>query len=454
MAGMGTTTDFFDPSARNSRARQAVAVELMRELSRYKDPDELYKVFSRRMNQLYPTARQVTVSRRGLEGSEFRVTRFNLWKEQTNPWRDAEKLPVLSGGLIGELAYEDQPRVIGELSLEPADPAGVFFDGQRSLLSIPLFENGIASATVIVAREAANAFPAEQIPELVWLTNFFARATQTLVLSQRLQEACDAADYELRTIAEIQQSLLPAEVPRVAGLDVAVHYRTANRAGGDYYDFFPLPEGKMGILVADVSGHGTPASVLMAITHSLSHARIDPPAKPGEFLSYLNRHLARKYTLTSGNFVTAVYAVFDPRNGTVTYANAGHAPSRARIGGMREFGPLDQVRRLPLGVTHRTVGPYPEQTIELRPGDTFALFTDGITDAVNFRGDAFGTERLDDLLALPDLDAGGTVAKLVESMEDFMGETSGQDDRTLVLVKCESSGGTANLTALAHTAES
>lgn len=433
---MGTTTDFFDPTARNSRARQAVAVELMRELSRYKDPDELYKVFSRRMTQLYPTTRQITISRRGLARPEFRVTRFNLWKQQGNPWKDAEKLPVQSGGVIGELAYEDQPRVIGDLVLEPGDPAEEFFAGQRSLLSIPLFEDGIATATVIVARESPNAFPAEQIPELVWLSNFFARAQQTLVLSQRLQETYAAADYELRTIAELQQSLLPAEVPQVKGLDIAVHYRTANRAGGDYYDFFPLPEGKLGILIADVSGHGTPASVLMAITHSLSHARAEPPSKPGEFLSYLNRHLARKYTLTTGNFVTAVYAVFDPVRHTVTYANAGHAPSRARTGAMREFGPLDQVRRLPLGVTHRTVGHYPEQTIELHPGDTFALFTDGITDAVNFRGDAFGTERLDDLLAKPELDAGQTVAQLVEAMEEFMGDTSGQDDRTLVLVKC------------------
>jgi sigma-B regulation protein RsbU (phosphoserine phosphatase) len=451
---MGTTTDFFDPSARNSRARQAVAVELMRELSRYKDPDELYKVFSRRMTQLYPTTRQVTVSRRGLERPNFRVTRFNLWKEQSNPWRDGEKLPVQSGGLIGELAYEEQPRVIGELALEPGDPAGQYFQGQRSLLSIPLFENGVATATVMVAREEANAFPPEQVPELVWLSNFFARATQTLVLSQRLQEAYDDADYELRTVAEMQRCLLPAEVPLVEGLDVAVHYRAANRAGGDYYDYFPLPDGKLGILVADVSGHGTPASVLMAITHTLSHARNVPLARPGEFLAYLNAHLARKYTLTTGNFVTAVYAVFDPVGGTVTYANAGHAPSRARIGAMREFGPLDQVRRLPLGVTHRTVGPYPEQTIDLHPGDSFALFTDGITDAVNAQGESFGTDRLDELLSQAESTAGETVARLVEAMEEFMGSTLGQDDRTLVLVKCEESLAGAKETAFAQSAES
>ena len=88
----------------------------------------------------------------------------------------------------------------------------------------------------------------------------------------RLQEAYDAAEYELRTIAEFQQNLLPEDVPAVPGLDVAVHYRTAHRAGGDYYDFFPLSDGRLGVLVADVSGHGTPAAVLMAVTHSMTHA--------------------------------------------------------------------------------------------------------------------------------------------------------------------------------------
>ena len=282
---MGMATDFFDPTSRNARARLAVSVELMRELSRYADPDELYQVFSKRLNQLYPTTRQLTVSRRGLDRPHFRVQRFNLWKDAVNPYRQPDKLPRYLGGLIGEMIFEDQPRVIDDLALNLNDPAREFFDGQRSLLAIPIFDGGTATTMVIVSREDPNAFSRDQIPELVWLYNLFARATQSLVLSQQLQEANDAAEYELRTIAELQQSLLPVEVPHVPGLDVAVHYRTANRAGGDYYDFFPLPDGRLGVLLADVSGHGTPAAVLMAITHSLTHARPDVPEHPGEFLA-------------------------------------------------------------------------------------------------------------------------------------------------------------------------
>ena len=84
---MGMATDLFDSTSRNARARLAVSVELMRELSRYADPDELYRVFSTRLNQLYPTSRQLTVSRRGLDRPQFRVQRFNLWKDAVNPYR-------------------------------------------------------------------------------------------------------------------------------------------------------------------------------------------------------------------------------------------------------------------------------------------------------------------------------------------------------------------------------
>ena len=432
---MGVATDFFDPTARHARGRLAVSVELMRELSRYSDPEELSRVFARRLNQLYPTSRQLTVSRRGLDEPWYRVTRYNLWPQAANPSREPETLPVYSGGLIADLVYDDQPRVIDHLDLPAGDPAERFLAGQRSLLAIPLFDMGTATSMLLVARQDAAAFPREQVPELVWLSNLFARATQTLVLSDQLREQYDKADYELRTVGELQQSLLPAAVPVVPGLDVAAHSRAAHRAGGDYHDFFQLPDGKFGALVADVSGHGTAAAVLMAITHGLAHARTDPPVRPGEMLAYLNYHLAKKYMLTTGNFVTAVYAVVDPVARTLTFANAGHAPPRARLAGQDRFAALDQARKLPLGVTHRTVGHDPEFTVPFLPGDEVALFTDGMTDAVNGVGEPFGVGRLDAALAAPTGDARAAVDAAVAAVDRFAGPKANDDDPTLVLLR-------------------
>jgi phosphoserine phosphatase RsbU/P len=420
-------TDFFDPDFRNSRARVALSVELMRELSRYSDPAELSRVFARRMNQLYPTARQLTLSRRGLAAPQYRVTRFSEWP--TAP----SQVPLLAGGLFHDLMNDDQPRAIDNLQLPADDSAAEYLAGQRSLLSIPVFDDGKPSTMVILTREEPAAFPHEQIPELVWLTNLFGRAIRTLELSDRLQAAYDTADYELRSIADFQQNLLPTSEPNVPGLDVAVHYRTAHRAGGDYYDFFPLPDGKLGVLVADVSGHGSPAAVLMAITHTLTHARTEAPIRPGEFLAYLNVQLAKRYTLPTGNFVTAVYAVFDPLHGKLTFASAGHTAPRGRVNGSTHFGPLDQLRRLPLGVTYRTQGPYPEQVVQLRPDDRVAFFTDGITDAVNSSGEPFGLERIDSVLNRRTSCSACLVSELIDELDEYT-HRSVEDDQTLVLV--------------------
>jgi len=428
---MAVATDFFESTPRNWRARLAISVDMMRELSRHSDPDDLYHVFARRMRQLYPTARQITISRRGLIRPQFRVTRFNLWTDPVNPFKEQHRLPVLDGGLLGELVHADEPRIIDDIDIAPDDPAAEFLDGQRSLLAIPLFDHGSATNMVIVTREEASAFPREQVPELVWMSNLFSRAVQTLVLSDRLQEAYDATDYESRVIADLQHRLLPTAVPQISGLELAVHYRTVNRSGGDYYDFFPLPNGKLGVLIADVSGHGTPAAVLMAITHTLAHTFPGPPTQPGAFLAHLNAHLTGRYTGTTGHFITAFYAVFDPSRGVMICANAGHPAPRIATGD--SWRPLPNQQGLPLGVSPRN-GSYPEQSIPFAPGDRLALFTDGIVEAADRTGEPFGFARLDAGLGSSSTDPDAVVRGILRDLDDFADGAPVADDRTLVVV--------------------
>ncbi len=429
---MSTTAEFFQAGPRHWRSRLAISVDLMRELSRYSDPDETYQVFARRMTQLYPTARQLSLSRRGLSKPEFRVTRFNLWASTANPYRDADELPVRRGGLLADLLYADEPRVIDDLEaveLSPDDPARGFLHGQRSVLAVPLFDHGTAQNLLVVTRPDPHAFPREQVPELVWMSNLFGRAVQAQVLGDQVRELYAAADYELRAIADLQNSLLPAGVPAVPGLDVAVHYRAADRAGGDYYDFFPLPGGRLGVLLADVSGHGTPAAVLLAITHGLAHAYAGPLDRPGTVLAHLNHHLAAKYTATTGHFVTAVYAVFDPAAGTLTYAVAGHPPPR--LGSAAGWVNGVAAGRLPLGVS--ADASYPEQTVPLPAGGVVALLTDGIPDAADRAGEPFGDARLDAALA-GDGPAADLVRRAVAAVDAHAGPQPG-DDRTLLVVR-------------------
>src|SRR5439155_19494004 len=135
----------------------------------------------------------------------------------------------------------------------------------------------------------------------------------------QLSDALAALDRELKVVGEIQRSLLPRELPRIPGFDLAAWYETSARAGGDYYDFFPLHYDQLGLFIADVSGHGTPAAVVMAITHALAHARPGTHKPPVELLKYLNHQLTSRYT-RDGTFVTAFYAVLDPTQRSLVYA--------------------------------------------------------------------------------------------------------------------------------------
>jgi len=430
---MTVAPDFFETEPRNWRARMTASAEVMRELSRATDPQEMYAIFARRMTQLFPVSRYMTLSRRGLRHPDYRVARFSLWKDPVNPWKESHRLPVHHGGLLAELLYGDQPRIIDGLAVDADDPAAEYLAGQRSLLAIPHFENGIAQNMVVVTREDTESFPRDRVADLVLLSNLFARATQTLVLSSAVKEAFDGLDYELRSIAEIQKSLLPAEKPKVPGLDVAVHYQTAKRAGGDYYDFFPLPNERLGVLIADASGHGAPAAVLMAVAHSIAHTRPEHPLRPGEFLTYMNAHLTRRYTRPTGSFMTAFYAVFDPMNATLSYASAGHNPPRLLRCADGFKLALNRAQKLPLGIKPDEA--YLEQTVPLLPGDQVVFFTDGVIEAVNTEGDVFGSARIDEELATCLPTASALLRAILASHSLFTAGTTAADDRTLVVVK-------------------
>lgn len=429
---MPAVADLFEVHPGNWRDRLAVSVDLVRDLSRYTDPEEMYRAFARRMGQVYPTTRQISLSRRGLDRPHVRITRYNLWKDPVSPYLEPHRLPVVSGGILADFAHNEQPRVIDDLRVTDDDPAAEYLDGQRSLLAIPLFDGGMALNTLVLTREEPAAFPREQVPELVWMSNLFGRAMQTLVLSDRLRAAYDAADFELSAIADLQQSLLPRAVPQVPGLEIAVHYQTAHQSGGDYYDFFQRPDGKLGLLVADVSGHGTPAAVLMAITHSLAHAHPDPCAGPGELLTYLNARLAKWYT-KGGNFVTAVAAVIDPVAGTLTYSTAGHTPARFCRFDDKTWRPLPAPHRLPLGVDSREA-PYPKETIRFHAGDRVAFYTDGLIDLTDPAGDPYGYDRLDAALAAAPSRAADTVDSVLADIDRFGAGAPQVDDRTLLVV--------------------
>jgi len=428
---------FSDISRQNTgtwQTRLSAIVEMVRELSRQTDPQALVRSYSARVRKIVGSDGYVSLSRRDLAFPNYRITRSSIWGFDRNPWKIFDSIPVIQGGILGELIYSEEPSIIEDLRPANDDPGAEHLARYRSAMAIPLYDQGASLNMVVMFRREPNAFDPELLPQQVWISNLFGRATHNLVLHRQLKDAFDMVDRELQIVADIQRSLLPAELPKIATLELASHYQTSRRAGGDYYDFFPLSDGRWGLLIADVSGHGTPAAVIMAVTHSIAHTHGEEPDPPSKLLDFVNRHLCARYTNGNGSFVTAFYGIYDPRNRTITYANAGHNPPRHKRAGRVVLGSLEGGVNLPLGIDADER--YHDCAQKFEPGDAIIFYTDGITEARAPRNnELFGTERLDQILLAGDSDAHDIARRTLAAVEDFTGGAPPTDDRTMLVAR-------------------
>jgi sigma-B regulation protein RsbU (phosphoserine phosphatase) len=326
--------------------------------------------------------------------------------------------------------------VIEDLHVEPSDPAFDFLHHMRVLVALPQYDNHEGLNLSISMWDDLSKLDRELLPMIHWQSNLFGRATLNLVLRNQLAEAYASLDRELELVARMQRSLLPRQLPDVHDVSLAAHYQTARRAGGDFYDLLPLSDGSCGLLIGDVSGHGTPAAVMMAITHTLVHSHPGEPAPPADVMSRLNRTLCRRYTRDSGAFVTAFYGILSRDRRSFRYSAAGHNPPRCLRARSGASDPLSDASALPLGI--ELDAEYSESTIELSRGDALVLYTDGIVEAMNLRGELFGYPRLDDaLVASGRAGAGGLVNGLIESVDSFRDGRPFNDDRTVLAAAIE-----------------
>lgn len=239
-------------------------------------------------------------------------------------------------------------------------------------------------------------------------------------------------EQELNFAREIQTSFLPKVWPQVEGWSVAGKWRAARQVGGDFYDFIALPGSRWGFVIADVADKGVPAALFMALSRTLIRAVAFSGREPDEALARANQLI--QADSTSDLFVTMIYAIWDPRAGNMALANAGHNPPLlCRVDG--EVSVL-RSRGIALGVVDRLL---PESVfLELQAGDVLLLYTDGMTDAIDESGEAFGMPRLQAALAQSrHLDAEGIANALLQAVDEFIGDEAAFDDQTLVVLKRE-----------------
>ena len=413
----------------------AYVVETMRAMSRQTDPQQMVREYGDRVRRMLDIDCSVSLSRRDVARPRVVITRSSLSDVATaNPWTERHRLPTIDGGILAELIWGDVPAVINDLTVPECDPAFPYLGGMRSLVAIPLYDKGLSLNMVVLARRTPGGFDEHHLPEHVWMSNLFGRATFNLVLSQEVRRAYDTIDRDLAKVAAIQRSLLPQTLPAIPTLDMAAHYQTSRRAGGDYYDFRPLPGGRWGILSADVSGHSTPAAVIMAIVHSivgLAPTVMDDP--PGRLLSYVNDRLVARYTGGTGTFVTAFYGIYDPADRSLTYSSAGHPPPLLRRPSSPDVQLLAGSFGLPLGIDAEEH--YPAATVRLAPGDTLLIYTDGLTEARSPAGTFFEADGLSAALLAAAGSAADVLASVLSAVDAFTAAADPSDDRTLLAVR-------------------
>ena len=213
----------------------------------------------------------------------------------------------------------------------------------------------------LLEKLAAQASPAVRVAQLVREQEAEVRARERI-------------EQELRVAQLIQQQFLPKTLPDLPGWQIAAFYRAAAEVGGDFYDFIALPEGRIGLVIGDVTGHGVPAALVMATTRSVLRSEAPRMVAPGAVLERVNEFLHSD--IPANMFVTCLYAVLDPTTGALTYANAGHDLPFVRRGDR-----VEELRAtgMPLGAMPGMT--YAEKQATLGPGDVLLLHSDGLAEA-------------------------------------------------------------------------
>jgi len=260
----------------------------------------------------------------------------------------------------------------------------------------------------------------------------FSRVNTLLTLKEAVssQNTLAGIQQELHVARRIQESILPSENPQIDGLEVASKYIPMETVGGDFYDFHLTPEGQLGILVADVSGHGIPAAFISAMVKIAFSSQEEYAADSSQLLSQMNSTLFGKY---EHNFVTASYTLIDLQQRKISHADAGHLPllvwrkDEQKLLSMKPEG-------LILGWDQDVV--CPEQDLELKPGDRIILYTDGIIEAQNNTGEFFETEAFPAFIKdHQDTSVEDFSNRLLEQVQEWIGVDGGfADDLTLVVV--------------------
>lgn len=332
--------------------------------------------------------------------------------------------------LLGLMYLKHEPLMVNDPSKDPRFRGANWPDQIHSVLCVPLLvRSKLIGVVTLYNKKDANGFTGADRR----LLSIIASQSAQVIENARLYEeerSLLRVQEELRLAAEIQMRLLPDAAPKVEGYDLAGASIPAQSIGGDYFDFLPLEGTRTVVCVADVSGKGLPAALLMSNVQAALRARYDSCRSPSECLTVLSGLLYRN--MYRGSFVTMVYGILDAAEHSFEYANAGHnrplwCGADGRVQRLETAG-------LVLGAVDKIA--YGDGRIRIEPGGVLLIYSDGVTEAMNDTRLEYGEERLMQVLTeARNLSSKEILSRITEDVTAHAGDMPQHDDMTLLVIK-------------------
>lgn len=373
------------------------------------------------------------------DGTQFQITLADGERKQ-----DVEQLVLKRDDPLMQI-MEAQKRELTKYDIledpqykEVSESCALNFEALRASVMVPLvFQDKVIGSLNLGEKKSGKSYNREDIELLRTLASQGAVAIENARLFQENLEK-QRMEEELNIARDLQMSMLPATCPEIEGFKIAAISTPAKEVGGDFYDFIEMGEGKLGLVVGDVTGKSVSGALVMSSSRSVFRMLSEEQLRVGDIMIRANRRI--KKDVTSGMFVALLYAVLDGKERRVSLCSAGQTQP---IHISAETGEATLVQTegdtFPLGILEEA--DYKETRIQMASGDKVILYTDGIVEAMNEKDEIFGFERLLEVVKdAKSLDADGLLREIIGNVNGFVGSAAQHDDLTVIVVSAGEEG--------------
>ncbi|MEM1186811.1 MAG: PP2C family protein-serine/threonine phosphatase [Planctomycetota bacterium] len=362
-----------------------------------------------------------------------RVDEGPLAPERLTP-ADAPGQTIEPGSTLHTLLSDGAPKIARDVDTE-ADPIlKAAAPDTKSIVVIPMVSAAGVADWLVLCWNDDDKYADPNAGLVIATMNMLGRAVDHMRTRDEIRALNTTLDAQLSEVARVQRSILPEAPPEIPGYEIAVFYQPCDAAGGDYYDFRTFDSGRHGMMVADVSGHGPGAAVVMAMMRTAMASERMVAGEPGTTVLHVNAVMHDG--LEMGTFVTALFVAFDPETARFQSVSAGHPPPRlVRRDGSIEVAVVDGC--MPLGIVPEMKPDREAPPFELQPGDRMLMHTDGLNEAGSPSHELFGFDRLDKVLGAtdPDESAQATLDRVIQAIRAHEAGADRADDQCAVIIR-------------------